>query len=147
MTIDIPIEKLPNKPISLKSNHFIEMYLVKHKIDTEIMKLLSNLSQEEKREVFDWYRKNEELIIPDYININEAAEILEITPKDIRKLCANNDLIGWETIPGSGKWRVETAQLFGGRNWNAFVQKYETLQKQSNYIINQIFDSMNNEED
>ncbi|MGG0481364.1 hypothetical protein ABE039_25555 [Priestia megaterium] len=63
--------------------------------------------------------------IPDYINLQEAAIILEVEPEWIRGFCETKILEAVQISEEGKHWKIKTDQFFDHHNWNKFLQSKE----------------------
>jgi hypothetical protein len=71
--------------------------------------------------------------IPDYINLQEAAIILEVETEWIRGFCETKILEAVRMSEEGDRWKIKTNQFFDHPNWNKFLlSKRGTNKKSSN---------------
>lgn len=80
--------------------------------------------------------------IPKYVNVKDAAYIIDVSEQMIRRYCSENKLKAEQTMSGSGKWRIETTQLMNYAGWNNFLNKRAKMKKQSKNIAKFMSDNI-----
>lgn len=66
--------------------------------------------------------------IPEYINLQEAAIILEVEPEQIQGFCETKILEAVQIFEEDNQWEIKTDQFFEHPNWNRFLQSKERVQ-------------------
>jgi hypothetical protein len=66
--------------------------------------------------------------IPEYINLQEAAIILEVEPEQIRGFCETKILEAVRIFEEDNHWKINTDQFFEHPNWNKFLESKERVQ-------------------
>lgn len=124
------------KEIDYVSTESAREYLKLIILREEITKLLNtkqhNLTEEDRIETFKIIKSLHS--IPETVPVKDAVDIMGITPQRVRTLCAEGALKATQTLPGSGKWRIETSQLVQYPGWNDFVEKRAEIKNQSKKI-------------
>lgn len=114
---------------SKKAKEYIKLMHLQKEIDHRIKYVYGQLDDEEKsisdKIIMDMFT------IPDYVTVKDAAQIIGVSEQMVRRYCSENKLVAEQTMPGSGKWRVETAQLVNYPGWKSFVHKRTKIKEQS----------------
>ncbi|MBV6738150.1 hypothetical protein [Priestia megaterium] len=66
--------------------------------------------------------------IPEYINLQEAAIILEVEPEQVRDFCETKILESVRIFEEDNHWKINTDQFFEHPNWNKFLESKERVQ-------------------
>lgn len=66
--------------------------------------------------------------IPEYINLQEAAIILDVGPEQIQGFCETKILEAVQVFGDNNYWEIRTNQFFEHPNWNKFLQSKEKTQ-------------------
>ncbi|MGM8215913.1 hypothetical protein ACLIA0_10115 [Bacillaceae bacterium W0354] len=116
---------------SKESNSILELIKLiqlQDKLDDQMKKQYQQMNDKERERIKELFA------VPSYVTVKDAASIIDVTPQMIRKYCMNNKLKGEQTMPGSGKWRIETKQLMNYPGWNKFLRNWLKQQQQSKKI-------------
>lgn len=65
--------------------------------------------------------------IPDFITVRDVSEILGITPQMVRRHRSDGKLKSYQTLEGSGKWRIDAEQFMDKPSWDKFIKKRAKL--------------------
>ncbi|WP_061575546.1 helix-turn-helix domain-containing protein [Heyndrickxia coagulans] len=146
---DLILESIKLKPAedtiqSERARHYLKIIRAQETLDREKEKISALLNEEEKKEVFKALSK--QFGIPYYVNVNEAAEIMGISPQMVRRHCADGNLKASQTLHGSGKWRIEANQLMNQPNWEEYLKKRARIKLQSTNLANKMLDYLGDED-
>ncbi|RYG72927.1 DNA-binding protein [Lentibacillus lipolyticus] len=126
--------KVEKKVSSEKAKEYIKLMQLQEEVNQEIIRIYDQLDEEEKN--ISQKIIMELLSIPEYVNVKEAAYIIGVSEQMIRRYCSENKLHAEQTMPGSGKWRIETTQLMKYPGWKSYVNKRTRMKEQSRNIAN-----------
>lgn len=133
----------PNEEQAIHSENaktFVKIMKLHEELERERTRIFSELTKEEKEEAFAVIKKT--FSIPEYVTVKDAAEIVGVSAQMIRKYCSEEKFKSKQSMPGSGKWRIETSQLMDYPGWNEFVGKRIRIKNQSlkiaDYMVNNI---------
>lgn len=120
------------KARSEKAIEYIKLIRLKEEVSQRINDVYKQLGEKEKnitdKIIMDMFS------IPKYVNVKDAANIIDVSEQMIRRYCSENKLKAEQTMSGSGKWRIETTQLMNYAGWNNFLNKRAKMKKQSKNI-------------
>ncbi|WP_162287826.1 helix-turn-helix domain-containing protein [Indiicoccus explosivorum] len=121
---------------SKRAREYVKLMRLYEELEREKTRLDRELQEDEKQEAFEALSR--EFNIPPYVTVRDAAEIMGISPQMIRRYCAEGKLSAQQTLEGSGKWRIATAQLMEQPNWERFIDKRAKLKKQSAALADEV---------
>lgn len=127
-----------------KTKDFVKLTMLHEELERVKEQMYQELSASDKKEVFKTLSK--QYNIPDYITVRDVSEILGISPQMVRRHCSDGKIIAHQTLEGSGKWRIETAQFLGKPNWDKFIDKRAKIKKQSTDIANKVLEYLDDVE-
>ncbi|PGP18656.1 hypothetical protein COA01_23220 [Bacillus cereus] len=90
-----------------------------------------NNEPNEKQENEKFEELSKQFNIPEFIVVYEAAEILNVPVKEVRRRCVEQEIKAHQRFPASGKWLIETKQFMNHENWDKFVEKRAEIKEKS----------------
>ncbi|WP_339252934.1 helix-turn-helix domain-containing protein [Sporosarcina sp. FSL W8-0480] len=129
---------------SQNTEEFVKLTMLQEELVREKKRLYQVLTESEKKDAFEIISKKYN--IPDHITVREASEILEISPQMVRRHCTEGKIRSYQTLQGSGKWRIEAEQFMNYPNWGKFIEKRGRIKKQSENIAKKMLDYLEDEE-
>jgi len=130
--------------LNQKSLDFVKIMMLKEELERERERLYRDLSGMEKKEAFAVLSK--QFNIPDFITVRDVSEILGITPQMVRRHCSDRKIKSYQTLEGSGKWRIDTEQFMDKPNWDKFIEKRAKLKKQSINVADKVLEYLDDVE-
>lgn len=125
-----------------KAKDLIKLTMLQEQISQKIKHIYEELDEEDKYNSSQVIKQR--FNIPDYVTVKDAAEIIGVTVQMIRKYCVENKLTAQQTMPGSGKWRIETTQLMNYPGWNNYLEKRSSIKNQSLNLARFMNDNIKN---
>ncbi len=128
------------------AKNFVNLMVLQKEILNQIKNTYQHLTEEDRKETFEVIKRL--YSIPDTVTVKDASEIIGVTVQRVRKLCAEGQLDAVQTMPGSGKWRIQTQQLMKYPGWTEYLENRLQIQKQSKDIarfMDQNLDILNQE--
>lgn len=123
--INIPAES--NTSDNVK--RYITILQIQKELEKQKEKVFLELNDSEKKEADNYL--NKKVQIPSYLSVRDVAQILEVTPQMVRRYCGNGKIAARQRMEGSGKWLIPADQFITHPNWNKFMEKKNTIKKQS----------------
>ena len=62
--------------------------------------------------------------LPGFLTVNDAAELLSISPQSVRKYCKSGRIQAWRTLGDSGEWRIDIEPYKTHPNIEPILEKY-----------------------
>lgn len=85
--------------------------------------------------------------VPDRLTLQEAADIMGVSIKEVRKQCQNGVWEADEVFPKSGSWQLPTYQFQGMGNWEEFLQTCKRRRGQSLRLATYLVEQLEDEEE
>lgn len=114
---------------SQEAIQYIKLVQLQKEINRKMLSVYAQLDDDEKRISNEAIM--EMLSIPVYVNVNDAAYIIGVSAQMVRRYCAENKLNAEQTMPGSGKWKIEATQLMNYPGWISYVNERARMKEQS----------------
>lgn len=91
--------------------------------------VLLELDDNSRKEVLEFVEQPIAFEIPENLSVGNVSELLNVTPQMVRCYCSEGKIEAYQTLEGSGKWKILTEQFKNHPNWEKFIQDKKHVQK------------------
>jgi len=90
--------------------------------------VLQELDDNSRKEVLEFVEQPVVIEIPENLSVGDVSELLNVTPQMVRRYCSEGKIEAYQTLEGSGKWKIPIEQFKNHPNWNKFIQDKKNVQ-------------------